>query len=467
MGTDLGSAPSYAGQSSVYTSVQEAEQGQGHDGRAAPEGTNAVAVEPGDTISGLMAQQGLDWTDKNDREQFLRDNPQFADGSRDPDLIWAGEVVYIRPPQGDETGGAGETGDAAEQPGSNSPEAKAVDEAQQDYDTAVSNYNAAPTDANWEALGAAREKLEAAIKTEVEADVAALDPPPATYEEHQQAVAESTARVAARYSDDTVVQAATQAVESELTSVGYLEGRFEEASQGLSPPAQEEASRINDLLQGARAVHESPEAKETLAATENLAQAEENLATQNSEGTPNEIKEAEEQVVEARERLEQAIAAEINARVEAAGVTDPEEVAAIEQQVRQDVLNRTDTGSHDAVNATFDGASQVAQTQRTTDGAATAYDSAQTSYDNKYGDGNLDMGHASAVERVESTQAALKSAVEAEIAAGIEDYTAQNPDASPEEIEAEAERLGEQIVSRNGDSEHVRDVVDTVVDDYN
>src|SRR5690606_34211611 len=120
----------------------------------------------------------------------------------------------------------------------------------------------------------------------------------------------------------------------------------------------------------------------------------------------------------------------------------------IEQQVRQDILNRTGTGSHEAVNAAFEGASQLAQTQRTTDSAAADYDGAKTNYDNKYGEGNLDMGHASALERVESTRAELKSAVEAEIGAGIEDYKAEHPDATPEEIEAEAERLGDEIVAR-------------------
>jgi hypothetical protein len=57
-----------------------------------------VAVEPGDTISGLMAQQGLDWNDPAQRAQFMADNPQFADaaGSRNPDLIWPGEVLYVR-----------------------------------------------------------------------------------------------------------------------------------------------------------------------------------------------------------------------------------------------------------------------------------------------------------------------------------------------------------------------------------
>jgi len=100
MGTELASAPPFQGNRDVsYTSVSEAQQGQGPEGQQAPAGTVPVAVEPGDTISGLMAQQGLDWNDPAHRAQFMADNPQFADaaGGRNPDLIWPGEVLYVRP----------------------------------------------------------------------------------------------------------------------------------------------------------------------------------------------------------------------------------------------------------------------------------------------------------------------------------------------------------------------------------
>lgn len=127
MGTDLGSAPSYSGNTSVsYTSVEEAQQGKGPEGQEAPEGTEPTAVESGDTISGLMAQQGLDWGKPEDKRQFLADNPQFItredveqfpelgalfdpDSGRNPDLIWPGEVLYIRPPQGGSTESTNET----------------------------------------------------------------------------------------------------------------------------------------------------------------------------------------------------------------------------------------------------------------------------------------------------------------------------------------------------------------------
>src|SRR5688500_10223618 len=100
MGTELSSAPPYQGNPEVsYTSVVEPQQEQGPEGQQAPAGTVPVAVEPGDTISGLMAQQGLDWNDPAQRSQFIADNPQFADaaGGRNPDLIWPGEVLYVRP----------------------------------------------------------------------------------------------------------------------------------------------------------------------------------------------------------------------------------------------------------------------------------------------------------------------------------------------------------------------------------
>jgi hypothetical protein len=104
--------------------VAEAQAGQGAETQPAPAGTESVAIEPGDTISGLMAQAEppLDWTDPADRKQFLLDNPQFityedaqADpdlaalfdpgSGRNPDLIWPGEVVYIRSGSAPDVGG--------------------------------------------------------------------------------------------------------------------------------------------------------------------------------------------------------------------------------------------------------------------------------------------------------------------------------------------------------------------------
>ena len=88
------------------TTTTEARNGQGADGSTAPKNTTPIVVEPGDTISQIMAKYGLDWNNPADRAQFLKDNPQFAElgGGRNPDLIWPGEVVYIH------TGGEGTTG---------------------------------------------------------------------------------------------------------------------------------------------------------------------------------------------------------------------------------------------------------------------------------------------------------------------------------------------------------------------
>lgn len=110
--TNLDSAPRYQGPGNAsFTSVDEAEAGKGAEGQAAPDGTTAVAVEPGDTISELMsrAEPRQDWNNPQHRAQFLADNPQFAEtGGRNPDLIWPGEVVYVRngeapPPPADTT----------------------------------------------------------------------------------------------------------------------------------------------------------------------------------------------------------------------------------------------------------------------------------------------------------------------------------------------------------------------------
>ena len=106
MSTTLSSAVSATFQGSApanqVTTVEEARNGKAADGGQAPQGTTPVVVEPGDTISGIMAQHGLDWNDPAQRAQFLQDNPQFADqaGGRNPDLIWPGEVLYVRSGQG-------------------------------------------------------------------------------------------------------------------------------------------------------------------------------------------------------------------------------------------------------------------------------------------------------------------------------------------------------------------------------
>jgi len=87
-----GSAPA-----DKVTTIAEAGKGQGADGSAAPKGTTPIVIERGDTISQIMAKYGLDWSNPADRAQFLKDNPQFAElgGGRNPDLVWPGEVVYI------------------------------------------------------------------------------------------------------------------------------------------------------------------------------------------------------------------------------------------------------------------------------------------------------------------------------------------------------------------------------------
>lgn len=90
----------------LVTTVDEALSNQGADGSPQPQGTTPVVVEPGDTISQIMQQHGLDWTDENQRAQFLADNPQFAGtGGRNPDLIWPGEVLFVRPGTPSQVGG--------------------------------------------------------------------------------------------------------------------------------------------------------------------------------------------------------------------------------------------------------------------------------------------------------------------------------------------------------------------------
>ncbi|HLR46260.1 MAG TPA: LysM domain-containing protein, partial [Deinococcales bacterium] len=217
-------------------------------------------VESGDTLYEIWQQAVADGSDCT-WEEFLAAN-QHIDN---PDWIYPGDAVFYPESSGvdgsdgtdgtngtdgtDGTDGTGGT-DGADGTGEDvdahrSEEAEAVDDAQADYDQAVQNYNAHPSDENWAALDSARQELEGAILTEAEAEVANMNPPPSTYEEYQQAVAEAAQRIAARHPDDPLVQTIVDDVVSEMTSVEYLEAMLEEAQQ--VPPAQSQAGRIEGL----------------------------------------------------------------------------------------------------------------------------------------------------------------------------------------------------------------------------
>ena len=156
-----------------FTSVEEARQGLGAEGQPAPEGTVAVMIEDGEYISLVMAEHGLDWNNEGDRIQFLMDNPQFITtdalarhpelapyaeqaGGRDPDLVYAGEVIHIRTGDGSDPQAAGQptpeeaaaaTDEAAQAvedardaeypPGLEHEQESAVQQAHQDYFDAV------------------------------------------------------------------------------------------------------------------------------------------------------------------------------------------------------------------------------------------------------------------------------------------------------------------------------------------
>lgn len=178
MGTNLSSAGPYQGRNDVsYTSVEEARAGKGPEGQAAPAGTTPVAVEPGDTISDLMSksQPPLDWNNPEHRAQFLADNPQFSEtGGRNPDLIWPGEVVYIR------SGEAGSdpsvpaqdtTGDGVPDPTSAEQAATTTDAAAQALTAAENADYGSPQveKANKpEVVAAAQTRLSEAVQAELE-----------------------------------------------------------------------------------------------------------------------------------------------------------------------------------------------------------------------------------------------------------------------------------------------------------
>lgn len=84
------------------TSVAEAQAGLAADGTsAAPEGSVPVVVEPGDTVSDMMANYGLSYPE--DVGTFYEMNPQFDPSNpqrRNEDLIYVGEVLYMPAPGG-------------------------------------------------------------------------------------------------------------------------------------------------------------------------------------------------------------------------------------------------------------------------------------------------------------------------------------------------------------------------------
>lgn len=433
-----------------YTSTQELNQGQAANGTEAPENSKPHVVQRGECVSQIMADNGMDYNDPADVQKFYELNPQFAPpNGRSDDLIYPDEVIYL--PEDatggtDGTDGTDGTGEAEGTDGADgtdeanlSEEAQEVDDAQQDYDRAVENYNAHPSDENWDAVDTARQELEAAILAEAEAEVADMQPPPSSYEEYQQAVVDAAGRIAGRHPDDRLVQSTVDDVVSQMTSVEYLEGYQAQAHQESA-----EADRRQEILEGAQAVHESPEAQETAEASQAVADARQQLDELREEGaTQNAIDAAEADLAEAEQRLDEAMAAEINARIEASGATG-DQVADVEQQVRQDMLSRVPSNQRADVADSFDSAREAAATMRGTDAAAEAHADNPTDY----------------------TEDTLNSAVEAEIQAGLDAYRAENPDASDEDILAEAERLGDAIVERNGDSDGVQDAVDRVVNDY-
>lgn len=89
-------------ESASNTSITEAQAGLAANGTSpAPEGSVAVVVEPGDTVSEIMAKYGLDYSNPADLETFYRLNPQFRPGSaegRDENLIYIEEVIYMPDP---------------------------------------------------------------------------------------------------------------------------------------------------------------------------------------------------------------------------------------------------------------------------------------------------------------------------------------------------------------------------------
>ena len=101
----IGGVPGVGVRPDQIVNQQEAQQHLAADGKTKlPDDAKAVTVKPGDTISEIMKENGLDWNNKAQREQFLKDNPQFSDqhpplaGARSADLIYPGETVYVRDP---------------------------------------------------------------------------------------------------------------------------------------------------------------------------------------------------------------------------------------------------------------------------------------------------------------------------------------------------------------------------------
>lgn len=90
MGNDIPyQGPSIANDRAVVT-LNEVRQGEA----TAPTGTEPYVVQPGDTLYDIARGNG--YGNPPDMQAFYRDNPQYAESERNPDLIWPGEVVFVR-----------------------------------------------------------------------------------------------------------------------------------------------------------------------------------------------------------------------------------------------------------------------------------------------------------------------------------------------------------------------------------
>ena len=103
----------------------------------------------------------------------------------------------------------------------------------------------------------------------------------------------------------------------------------------------------------------------------------------------------------------------------------------------------------------------ASQAQATTDAAATALEQAEQNYDEYMrGPGPKGMRHEYQ-DAIDTARTNLANAIQAEIETGLRDYIREHPDATPAQIEAEAERLGNQIQGR---SQTLSDVGESTID---
>lgn len=357
----------------------------------APEGTTPYQVQLGDCLYDIAKNNG--YGDPPDMQAFYQDNPQYAE--RNPDLIYPGEVVFVRSPTQDANNDSvpdtppdnnmdGVPDQATDVNGDNIP------------DSANSAQAAATTDA-------AAQQVENAKKT---------DYPPGLQHEKQEAVNQAN-------------QQFFNAVQGEIET-GLREYM---ANNPNATPEQinTEANRLRHQIQGRTS---------TAAGMDDASM---DYRTQQAVNT-----------VSAQQRGVDLGAVAPGTKINDGPYTDSqgpfEPNASV--KLKDGTYIKTDEHGYPDQDADNNGVADPTTPQaasQATDSAAQQLQQAQ----NMQVPGGLRHEKEDAIAQA-TTQ--VGNAVQQEIEVGLRAYIAQHPNAKPEDIQNEANRLGHAILAREGNS---------------